>query len=1084
MALTMFANTSLFSQITHPFYFNSADSLQKAVAFYEKESYDSAIAIIDKFHPGDTNITTLLEMKGRALFVEDKYEDALAVAQYGLELKRGNEPFFTNLLASAYSEIDSSKAAIAAYNDGIKKYPSDYALRYSLGKTYYDLGEKEKAQKYFHKVVELNPYHFYSHYFLATMAFNNEQFAQAYLSLGYCVLISPESSDLNNLLVLFNEQATEDVVFEPNDANYENDKFRKINLLISSDVALREDYEVDGKIDFPLIKQMHLAYEQAAKLKAKNGFLVNYYLPFYRALMEEELFEEFVLMAVKSSGSEYHQKMVAESDKDIKEFVSWAASRLKAIHNEHHIDYDPKKGKINYFYHGGSNKLSAVGRVESERATGPFSFYYPSGALKSKGTFERGSKEGPWVYYHENGTKNRESVYEDDLIKGLSTEYYENGYKSFEGTYSKGDFNGVVKVYNENGALQRKMIIRDEATQDTTIYFYPNGEISAKVPVIDGLTSGLAEYYHETGEKASLIKYANDKREGKSYFYHGNGQLKSDPTYSENYFDGPYISYHQNGAIKDSGAYSEGTKTGAWKSYNPFGILITEESYDERGKFTGVRISYDNSGRKESEFTYNKGDISAYKLYNLAGEVISEGEKKWGKFKFENYNLHGVKIADGFYHGDHKEGRWTFYDNYGNKLSEEEYNEDGELIGTDKTYYSTGQLKSEFNYTNGEQDGYYAEYYLNGKKSEEGWHTLGKQQGFERSYYSNGQLQSESFYVNGLINGPLKSYHQNGELYMVKHFYEGNLFKTESIFNNKVNFVSTNTEVIARDERQYPNGTLAYRIQTAGKMFNDTTFYFYGNGQISTKGHYVNGYKQGLWLSYYPSGQLKKSTQYDLGDIIEEQKFYHRNGKLESVYNHFYGEVHGPNEDYYSNGELKEKATYYLGQYHSKRLFYTRDGKLNHVRIYDHGIIVGYIAKPNAQGEGTVTPIKNGTGNIKSYYTNGKLARSFQLKNGDFTGDYFIYYDNGQVALKETFVDDAAEGVYKTFYPNGNPLSTSNYEKGVLVGSKVIYHSNGKKKFEGSYLSGSLQGNVFYYGENGTATESYNYLGGELYDTL
>lgn len=81
-----------------------------------------------------------------------------------------------------------------------------------------------------------------------------------------------------------------------------------------------------------------------------------------------------------------------------------------------------------------------------------------------------------------------------------------------------------------------------------------------------------------------------------------------------------------------------------------------------------------------------------------------------------------------------------------------------------KKNYSSGELKSEINYSGGKKDGLAKGYYKNGKTKYEAIYKKGKREGISKAYYDTGVLKSEETYKNGSLNGPTKKYYKNGKL--------------------------------------------------------------------------------------------------------------------------------------------------------------------------------------------------------------------------------------------------------------------------------------------------------------------------------
>ena len=58
---------------------------------------------------------------------------------------------------------------------------------------------------------------------------------------------------------------------------------------------------------------------------------------------------------------------------------------------------------------------------------------------------------------------------------------------------------------------------------------------------------------------------------------------------------------------------------------------------------------------------------------------------------------------------------------------------------------------------------------------------------------------------------------------------------------------------------------------------------YYSNGQLYTKGNYVNGKPHGSWEVYYDNGLLSSKGNYVAGKLHGSWEFYYyNNGKLKS----------------------------------------------------------------------------------------------------------------------------------------------------------------------------------------------------------
>jgi antitoxin component YwqK of YwqJK toxin-antitoxin module len=87
----------------------------------------------------------------------------------------------------------------------------------------------------------------------------------------------------------------------------------------------------------------------------------------------------------------------------------------------------------------------------------------------------------------------------------------------------------------------------------------------------------------------------------------------------------------------------------------------------------------------------------------------------------------------------------------------------------------------------------------------------------------------------------------------------------------------------------------------------------------------------------------------------------------------------------------------------------------------------------------------NYTGEVKTWYKNGRIAEKYNFVNGNMNGLHELWYENGQLSQKYNHVNDKMNGLYESWYENGQL-----YEKYNLVNNKM----NGL--YESWYKNGQL----------------------------
>lgn len=146
-----------------------------------------------------------------------------------------------------------------------------------------------------------------------------------------------------------------------------------------------------------------------------------------------------------------------------------------------------------------------------------------------------------------------------------------------------------------------------------------------------------------------------------------------------------------------------------------------------------------------------------------------------------------------------------------------------------------------------------------------------------------------------------------------------------------------------------------------GKDQRNTRF---KDDQVVEKGSYQSGRKEGLWITFYPNGNVKSEIIYKRG---------RPNGRFKL---------------YYENGNLEEEGSWVNRLYNGSFKRYYEDGTLEQEKTFD----------VNGKAKGKVT----------YYYPNGKKELEFTTTNGKETGKAVRYYPNGDIKEVISFEDGEA----------------------------------------------------------------------------
>jgi antitoxin component YwqK of YwqJK toxin-antitoxin module len=141
-------------------------------------------------------------------------------------------------------------------------------------------------------------------------------------------------------------------------------------------------------------------------------------------------------------------------------------------------------------------------------------------------------------------------------------------------------------------------------------------------------------------------------------------------------------------------------------------------------------------------------------------EIASESEVVIFKDYFEDGSL---KVT-GQYSNDEKTGKWIWYMSEEKILRTENYKHN-KLEGDLKVYYPNGQLRIEGQHSNNNEIGVWNRYTENGTlKYVKVFDNNGKPTGLWKTFYDTGEIIHEENYSNGLPNGTWNTYNKKGIL--------------------------------------------------------------------------------------------------------------------------------------------------------------------------------------------------------------------------------------------------------------------------------------------------------------------------------
>lgn len=119
-----------------------------------------------------------------------------------------------------------------------------------------------------------------------------------------------------------------------------------------------------------------------------------------------------------------------------------------------------------------------------------------------------------------------------------------------------------------------------------------------------------------------------------------------------------------------------------------------------------------------------------------------------------------------------KQGKWVFYNTFGEKISEIDFVND-QKEGVERRFYGYDRVKEETEYLAGVKEGQYTRYYFSSQVQLEGSYKDGKKDGKWTRYFEDGSNRQEGSYINGKKDGAWKTYNRKGNVVGQATYKEG-----------------------------------------------------------------------------------------------------------------------------------------------------------------------------------------------------------------------------------------------------------------------------------------------------------------------
>ena len=1086
LALIVVSGT-LSAQDNNPLITNSGEIIANAIKLQSEDKYAESVEELRKIPENDTNYIHAMSELANSYYGLEQYDSVISISRRYLKEPNSHEHTFYISLGNALDASEKPEEAVTVLNEGLKKFPNSHLLYYNLGITNRKLKKYPEALENFKKAVSIYPYHAGSHLMIGFSYLEADQIVPAMMALSTFLLISPDSKNSADVVVILEKVAQieykdEEGIHFTLPASSNEDDFSEQETIIRSKIALSSKYKSQSKLNYDLVKQLQVLFEKLEYAPSDKGFCNQNYVPLYSELFKKDYFEPFSYYILASIDQSNIQSWLKKNEKKVEEMVVFAVDKMREMSEQNPVVVNNQSYTVRHWFEGGG--LTAAGNLNSaeDNRNGQWFFFHENDMLWKEGKYDNSGKEqGEWKIYYDTGELMEIQPMKDGGANGVVKSFYRNGIPSLEVTYSGDNVDGPVKTYHFTGKVFRDFEMKE------------------------GIKNGKFVVYDQNGGKDEEGTYKNDQLDGNYKNYFRNGKLRTDCNYSEGKLNGSYVSYYSNGKKYHEGKYAndeptgtmkyyyrsgklseersyatDGKPTASWKEYNEDGVLVEETTFNGSGERVWDKNYDATDGKLWSQLNYKTDKVSEVIYFDKKGGVIANNPRTRGMSPLTGYYPDGQLFFKGQYKNDYRVGKWTTYYPNGQIKEIENYNDEGAYDGEYKSYFQNGSLHSEFTFKEGKEDGYYKSYFQNGKMAEEGWYIGGEKNGYWLSYNPLGTLTDREYYILGKMSGNQRYYDELGKLYKIELKEEGHLVKYMD-FDTSGNLINTSaikggTGTLVS---MYPNGKKRFELSLTNGWLQGPGKFYHMNGKVETEGNYVNDLREGEWKWYDLAGNLEKNTPYYEGDPEGKTSNYEK-GKVSYSSFTLNGEADSTTSWFFPNGKAEQVTQYKNDKRHGTMKIYNEEGQLYVALNYKEDQLVSY-SHPGPDGK--LVPAKEvakETGIVTTTFANGKKAFESEYKSGWREGKQVRYFSSGSVREERMYKNNLQDGTAKEYNAAGKVIKEESYVYGDRHGACKFYSDDGKLiRIENYYLD-LPHGEWKYYDKAGKVIKTERYYLGEL----
>ena len=134
----------------------------------------------------------------------------------------------------------------------------------------------------------------------------------------------------------------------------------------------------------------------------------------------------------------------------------------------------------------------------------------------------------------------------------------------------------------------------------------------------------------------------------------------------------------------------------------------------------------------------------------------------------------------------------------------------------------------------------------------------------------------------GEEDGPWGRFYENGQLVQDEFYEMGLLRKVGSYHTIRGDTLSPGTLENGYGQRltYFPTGELESSVEYQNGLSNGPGIYYFRDGKKSAEGNLENGQPTGTWVYYFDNGRVESMGNFVAGEKTGKWKYYSRSGRL------------------------------------------------------------------------------------------------------------------------------------------------------------------------------------------------------------